>query len=171
VNLSAARKLIHHLTESVKLLVELLPQDQSPEVAAMMTRPALPAVSTPPPAVPKKKAAKKATRKYSRRPKEVLEYDADEDEDDDEQPAQKMTAAVSMGDAVEKVGVFIGKKGLYDKFTGDDVRKVFPGGIESATLTYALNQWISKGAIERTEKGNRQKPSSFKKVKVMDGED
>lgn len=120
---------------------------------------------------PKKKAAKKATKKRAKAA-DLDDDDDEDDEDDDDQPTQKMTPAVSMGDAVEKVGRFIAAKvGLGQSFTGDDARKLFDGGIESGTLTYAMNQWINRGVVERVSKGNVQKPSTFKKIQQIKGED
>lgn len=172
MNLNTAKKLIINLVDLVKSLTEEIVVVDNPVLSnGHAPKPlALPAPSAP----PKKKAAKKATkspkRTSTRRSPEVLEYE-DEDEGDDNEPAQKTTRAVSIGEVRQSIGRFIAKMGLGQTFDGNQVRAIFDFELESTTMTAALNFWIDCGAIERIERGNPGKPSKFKKIRVMDGED
>jgi hypothetical protein len=176
----ADRLIEHHiqtLHKGLDLLVDILKQRQTASITITpMQEPTRLTVAAP--TAPKKKAAKKATKKatkkLNRRPAEPVLEDDDEDDDDEQparQPAQKSTPAVSMGDAVDKVGVFLTKKGLQQTFTGDDVRQAFDGGIASDTLKYAMDRWTARGIIERTIPGNRAKPATYKKIGTLGKDD
>lgn len=169
-----SKRLIRSLGQSLSLLIELIVAEDNP---AMQSAPEIsvePKILTTSAAIaPRKKAVKKATKKRAKKAAAPTTDDEDDDLDDDEEDEsqQRTTPAISLTEAVEKAGRFIAKKGLYQTFTGDDIRKIFDGGLSAETLKYVTERWMARGVIERTVKGDRSKPATYKKVAQIQGED